>query len=194
MTNRGRTMAASWRQYRLFLIPYCHFAMSTSHAPRVINTMLESAVFTRDSNRRERILYEYVGSVLPATFKITRNLNYHNRGYPWASRRNAFLPVVTGKLHVVGRQTDVRITVRSEWFSAVFAILMYVLLIGSIGGFLSQAFLGARSDWPTLFWPLLLLSGLYIWQMLSFNYEVRKARDFLTRTIRPHNTMADLVR
>jgi hypothetical protein len=176
-------MNASWRFDRLFLFPYCRFTMSVPHSARVITALLASTVFTRDSLPRERILYEYVGSVLPTTFKITRNLNYHNKRYPWVSRRNAFLPVVVGKVHVTSGQTDVQITIRSEWFSAIFAILWYALLIGSIGGFLSQALLGARSDWQALFWPILLLSGLYVWQTLSFNYEVKKAQDFLTRTI-----------
>jgi hypothetical protein len=176
-------MTASWRLDRLLLFPYYRFTMSTPHSARVITALLASAVFTRDSDPRERVLYEYIGSVLPPTFVITRNLNYHNRRYPWVSRRNAFLPVVVGKVHVTSGQTDVQITIRSEWFSALFSILWYALLIGSIGAFLSQAFLGARSDWQSLFWPMLLLSGLFVWQMLSFNYEVKKAQDFLTRTI-----------
>ena len=162
-----------------------------SPKPRdVAATLLLRAVFQPDGKPQDRNSFAYRGSVFEDDLGIRRNLNFQNPDYPWVSRHNVFVPVIWGKLEHARNQTEITITVLFDLPATLISAIFYGLLIVVGVEYALQSSQTGTLDWNVFGFVGLFLAALYIWQMASFNYEVRQTKTFLMETIEARDSTA----
>lgn len=115
----------------------------------------------------------YQGSVSAEGFRILRIIHQY--------QRNSFLPVIKGRLHPMTRGTHVEITMSLHPFVAVFTVLWLSFAgTGLLAGV--TAWLTEPRDVMSLM-PVAMFAFGYLLCTLSFKWEARKERRFLTELL-----------
>lgn len=148
------------------LIPYDQVILKTSLNIEQVYQKLAEVIEPRTYMRFSRDHAYFEGSLERDAFKISRIIHY----------RNSFLPVILGEMRDEVDGTAVIIRMRLNWIVVTF-ILIWVLMVSGIiiatlFGFLADKFL------PWIM-PTLLILVMYIFSLIFFHREAKKAKVYL---------------
>ncbi|OGO64123.1 MAG: hypothetical protein A2Z45_10055 [Chloroflexi bacterium RBG_19FT_COMBO_55_16] len=174
----------------MYLIPFARLTLFSPKSPEAVSQLLLRAVPPNGTEPKisKHTHREYYGSIWKESFVIQRNLNYQNQLYPWITKFNAFVPIMHGALKPYPEGTKIIVTALFSPIKLGFALLFYAVLLLPMIFYLHEVTSRERVEWNVALMGLPLLILFYLWHTISFNHEVNKVKDFLSKVVRAGST------